>query len=67
MIATNSRGETMLVWTEGTGWKKGGSFAWQLYDSQGKLLGESGAAEGIPSWSFAAVVAESDGSFTIIY
>jgi hypothetical protein len=67
MIAVNSRGETMLVWTEGTGWKKGGSFAWQLYDSEGKPSGESGAAEGIPTWSFAAVVAESDGNFTIIY
>jgi len=27
VIATNSCGETVLVWTEGTGWKKGGSLA----------------------------------------
>jgi hypothetical protein len=67
MIAANSRGETMLVWTEGTGWKKGGSLAWQLYDSQGKPAGEKGAEPGIPVWSFAAVVAEKDGSFTIVY
>jgi len=67
MIATNSRGETMLVWTEGTGWKKGGSLAWQLYDLQGKPAGERGAEPSIPVWSFAAVVAEKDGSFTIIY
>jgi hypothetical protein len=67
MIAANSRGETMLVWTEGTGWKKGGSLAWQLYDPQGKPAGEKGAEQGIPVWSFAAVVAEKDGSFTIVY
>jgi hypothetical protein len=67
MIAANSRGETMLVWTEGTGWKKGGSLAWQLYDSQEKPAGEKGAEQGIPVWSFAAVIAEKDGSFTIIY
>ena len=67
MIAANSRGETMLVWTEGTGWKKGGSLAWQLYDSQGKPAGEKGAEQGIPVWSFAAVVAEKDCSFTIVY
>jgi hypothetical protein len=67
VIAANSRGETMLVWTEGMGWKKGGSLAWQLYDSQGKPAGEGGAEQGIPVWSFAAVVAENDGSFTIIY
>jgi len=67
VIAANSRGETMLVWTEGTGWKKGGSLAWQLYDSQGKPVDEKGAEQGIPVWSFAAVVAEKDGSFTIIF
>ncbi len=66
-VAANSRGETMLVWTEGTAWKKGGSLAWQLYDPQGKPAGEKGEAPGIPVWSFAAVVAEKDGGFTIIY
>jgi hypothetical protein len=67
VITANLRGETMLVWTEGTSWKKGGSLAWQLYDSEGKPAGEKGAEQGIPVWSFAAVVAEKDGSFTIIY
>jgi hypothetical protein len=67
VIATNGRGETLFVWTEGTGWKKGGSLAWQLYDSSGKPTGEMGQAPGIPVWSFAAVVTEKDGSFTIIY
>ncbi len=66
-IASNSRGETMLVWTEGTGWKKGGSLAWQLYDAQGKPVGERGEAPGIPVWSLAAVIAEKDSNFTIIY
>jgi len=66
-LAANARGETLLVWTEGTGWKKGGSFAWQLYDAQGKTVGEKGEAAGIPAWSLAAPVAEKDGGFTIIY
>lgn len=67
VVAANSSGETLLVWTEGTGWKKGGSLAWQLYDSQGKPIGEKGEAPGIPVWSLAAVVAEKNGSFTIIH
>ncbi len=67
VIAANSRGETMLVWTEGTGWKKGGSLAWQLYDSQGNPIGERGEASGIPVWSLASVVAEKDGGFTVFY
>jgi hypothetical protein len=66
-LTANLRGETMLLWTEGTGWKKGGSLAWQLYDPTGKPVGEKGEAPGIPVWSFAAVIAEKDGGFTIIY
>ncbi|MGI9075440.1 MAG: sialidase family protein [Bryobacteraceae bacterium] len=31
-IAGNERGEILLAWTGGTGWKKGGSLAWQLFD-----------------------------------
>lgn len=66
-LAVNLRGETLLVWTEGTGWKKGGSLAWQLYDSQGKPVEGKGEMAGIPVWSFAAVVADKDGGFTVIY
>jgi hypothetical protein len=67
VIAANSRGETMLVWTEGTGWKKGGSLAWQLYDSKGRPVSEKGEAPEVAVWSFAAVIAEKNGDFTIIY
>jgi hypothetical protein len=66
-IAMNMRGETLFAWTEGTGWKKGGSLAWQLYDSQETPAGEKGEAPGVPVWSFAAVVAEKSGGFIIIY
>ncbi|MGE0130343.1 MAG: sialidase family protein [Blastocatellales bacterium] len=66
-IATNMRGETILVWTEGTGWKKGGSLAWQVFDKNGKPVGEMGAAQGVPVWGLASVVPEADGSFTVIY
>lgn len=66
-IATNARGATILVWTEGTGWKKGGSLAWQIFDKSGKPVGELGAAQGVPVWGLATVVAETDGKFTVIY
>ena len=67
VLAVNARGETILVWTEGTGWKKGGSVAWQVFDSAGRPIGDSGKAPGLPPWSLAAVFARPDGSFTIIY
>ncbi len=66
-VARNRLGETILVWTEGTGWQKGGSLAWQVYDRSGQPAGERGSAPGVPVWSLAAVLARTDGGFTIVY
>jgi hypothetical protein len=66
-IAANAEGKTILVWTEGTAWKRGGSLAWQVFDEEGKATRDKGEAAGVPVWGLAAVIAEPDGSFTIIY
>jgi hypothetical protein len=66
-LATNFRGETMLLWTEGTGWQRGGSLAWQLFDRNGSPVGAKGLAPGVPAWSFGAVTANPDGTFVILY
>lgn len=66
-IAVNQSGEVLLVWTEGTGWQKGGGFAWQLYSAAGEPTSEKNAMPGIPTWSFAAVAARPDNGFTVIY
>jgi hypothetical protein len=66
-IATNAAGETILVWTEGTGWKRGGTLAWQVFDRSGKPAAEKGTAPGVPVWGLATVVTEDGGDFTIIY
>ena len=66
-VAGNSRGETIIVWTEGTGWQKGGSLAWQVFDRSGRPMGSSGRIEGgVPVWGLATVVARPGGGFTII-
>src|SRR5262249_15794987 len=31
-VAGDAKGETILVWTEGTGWQKGGALAWHVFD-----------------------------------
>jgi hypothetical protein len=67
VVATNTAGETILVWTEGMGWKKGGSLAWQVFDRDGKPTAEKGAADGVPVWSLPTVIASSGSGFTIIY
>jgi hypothetical protein len=67
-IAVNARGETILVWSEGTGWQKGGALAWQLFDPSDRPDGNPGRIEGgVPTWSVPAVVARPDGGFTIIH
>lgn len=66
-LAVAADGTTLMVWTEGTGWNKGGSLAWQVFDKAGKALQQRGRGEGIPVWSFAATFPRADGGFTIVY
>jgi hypothetical protein len=67
-MATNGKGETLLVWTEGTGWQKGGGLAWQLFNDKGRPTMVRGRLEkSIPVWSYAAVYAEPDDSFVILH
>jgi hypothetical protein len=66
-LAVNSKGEVLFVWTEGTGWQKGGSLAYQLYDPAGRPTAETKQLPGIPTWSFAAPVPRADNGFSILY
>ena len=66
-VAANKSGGTLLAWTEGMGWKKGGGLSWQVFDKSGKPQGEPGKLEGVPTWSLIAAFARPDGSFTVVY
>lgn len=67
VLAVNKSGETLVVWTEGTGWQRGGALAWQVFGKDGKPAGEPQRRDGVPVWGLAAAVAEPDGSFTVLY
>jgi hypothetical protein len=67
VAVANASGETLLVWTEGTGWAKGGSVAWQLFDKEGNAVGQKERAAGVPTWSLPTAFAKRDGSFEIIF
>jgi hypothetical protein len=67
-VAASDSGETILVWTEGTGWQKGGALAWQAFDASGQPNGKAGFLDGgVPVWGLATVVARPDGGFVIIH
>ncbi len=67
VAVTNRQGETLLVWTEGTAWGKGGSVVWQVYDQDGKMTSEKGRAEGVPAWSLATACTTRAGQFLVVY
>jgi hypothetical protein len=67
VVLSNSKGETLFAWTENMGWAKGGSLAWQLYDSDQKPVGEKGSERGVPTWSLITGYTRSNGDFVIIY
>lgn len=65
-IAVNTKGETLIAWSVGTGWQKGGSLAWQVLDASGQPTAQRGNQSGVPVWDFAATYAEGD-RFVILY
>ncbi|HYE32741.1 MAG TPA: sialidase family protein [Methylomirabilota bacterium] len=65
--AHNSSRETLLVWTEGMAWMKGGSVAWMVVNERGEPVGERGHKDGVPVWSFVAAYPEGSDAFVIVY
>jgi hypothetical protein len=67
-LAVNADGETIVVWAEDTGWQRGGSLVWRIFDRSDRATREMGRVDdGIPVWSLPAVVALRDGRFVIIH
>ncbi len=67
VIIANAQGKRLLVWTEGTGWQKGGALVWQVYEADGKPTREAGRVDGVPVWGLPTAYARPDGSFVIVY
>ncbi|HLK55266.1 MAG TPA: hypothetical protein VKU00_01800 [Chthonomonadaceae bacterium] len=64
-LAINMTGAMLLAWTEGTGWNRGGSVAWQVIDAGGNV--RQGRSEGVPAWGLLSAFARPDGSFVLLY
>ena len=66
VIAANQNGRLLVAWTEGTGWNRGGSVAWQELDETLAPVGPPGKAPDLPVWGRVAAFAEPDGTFVIV-
>ena len=67
VAVTNTQGETLLAWDEGTGWQKGGTLAWQVFDQKGKPTSTQGRQDGVPVWGSPTAFTRDDGSFEILF
>ncbi|MBI3882095.1 MAG: hypothetical protein HY301_18805 [Verrucomicrobia bacterium] len=65
-LARNAAGVTLFAWSEDTTFNKGGSVAWQLFDSNGQPVGEPGRGADLPKWSLPAAAARA-GGFVVLY
>ena len=67
-LAADADGNVLFAWTEGTAWNKGGSAAWQMFDSSGAEKGPPGRADGVvPVWGMVGAFARRAGGFAIVY
>lgn len=55
-IAANVAGEVLMGWTDGTGWKRGGTLNWALF-KDGSVVASAEDAAAVPVWGSPAAVA----------
>ena len=67
VLAVNERGETLLAWTEGTGWNRGGALAWEIVGSRGERLANGKRDGAVPPHGSLAAFTRSDGRFVILH
>ena len=66
-LAVNKAGEVLVTWSENTGWKKAGRFAFEVLSKDGQRIPTHSGQQSVPMWSFTATYALPDGSFEILH
>jgi hypothetical protein len=66
-VARSPDGRTLVAWTEGTGWQRGGGLAWSERAQRSPTWSPVQRRPGVPVWGSPAAVCESDGHFTVWY
>lgn len=65
-LAIGNDGQLLVAWTEGMGWKRGGSVHWRVLDKNLRP-GSVGSADGVPAWSLVAAYPAPNGKFVVLY
>lgn len=66
-LGVNGAQQTLVCWSQGTGWNRGGDVRWQTFTAQNEVTAPQGEAPGMPAWSFPTTWARRDGSFVVLY
>jgi hypothetical protein len=67
-LAVDAGGNTLFAWTEGAAWNRGGSAAWQVFDSSGQVEANGGRADGVvPVWGLVSAYERPGGGFAVVY
>jgi hypothetical protein len=67
-LAMDTDRNILFAWTEGTAWNKGGSAAWQVFDSSGQAKADAGRADSVvPVWGLVSAYARPGGGFVVLY
>lgn len=67
-VAVNRRGETLIAWGDGQGFRTGGTLHWQVFDGDGQPSAEQGPGTNtIPDGSVPVALGRADGTFLVIF
>jgi hypothetical protein len=67
-VIENSEGETLVTWSEGTGWARGGTAYWRaMGEKPGSVSVVEGHGENLPAWGMVTGFAKPNGDFVVIY
>jgi hypothetical protein len=65
-FASNAQGESVLIWTEGAMWGKGGELVVQTFNKGGKAASQP-SRQSLPLWSYGACASLPDGRFVVMF
>ncbi|MEO6751505.1 MAG: sialidase family protein, partial [Chthoniobacteraceae bacterium] len=66
-LAVNTRGETLVAWTENTSFAGGGDVVWQVFTADGQPTEITGRRKDLPSHGWVAAASKADGGFVVMY